>query len=146
MTLCALLGSPTHRQLAVDCLLAIMERKDSKEDRKPLLSTFNNIGALTSSGEMLPVHDCSPTVPQYTAAEDDFDPDNYAFMKRICQVGICHCAYHLTVQVLVVIGTHQLCTLWSPQGVTKKAPENMEVYLAAVMEVTRHPRSTNYAV
>ncbi len=74
ITCCSLLRSPPHRQLAAECLLSIMERKDGKDDREPLLTTFDNISALTSS------------VPVFSHSEEDFDSDNYTFMKRVCQV------------------------------------------------------------
>ena len=111
-----LLTSLPHRHNAADCLLAIMERKDDKEERLPLLTAFNNIQLLTS------------TVAAFTNSQDDYADMNYSFLKKICQL-------------LCVLGTHQLCTLWSPiNGATKHPPSNLDFYVTAIIEISRHPR------
>ena len=111
---CALLESVPHRLIACDCLYSILERKDAKEDRGPLLTTFANIQALTAP------------MPPLTNTYRDVEDSNYTFTARLCET-------------LVVIGTNQLCTLWGVHGIQREAPPNFDNYLQAVFECSQHP-------
>eukprot|EP00050_Salpingoeca_kvevrii_P018126 m.71045 g.71045 ORF g.71045 m.71045 type:complete len:1148 (+) comp7914_c0_seq2:84-3527(+) len=108
-----LLHSRPHRKAACECLLLVMARKGAKEDRMPLLSTFENMRALTSS------------VPAPTGTPDDAEEETYEFVKRLCQVLVC-------------LGSQQLCPLWAAQG-QKAAPAHFDNYLATMYAFSDHP-------
>jgi hypothetical protein len=48
--LCDLIEASTQQQLAAECLVELVERKDSKEDRLPLLHAFTSLQSLLNAG------------------------------------------------------------------------------------------------
>ncbi|KAG8236610.1 hypothetical protein J437_LFUL017051 [Ladona fulva] len=114
--LCALLDKENFQSNAAECLLQIVNRKGRAEERKPLLTLFNE-------SRMTCIFRAS-----VSASSKPLSEPHYLFLKRM-------------TQVLTGLGT-QLCTLWSKDPTSNSGmilPPNFSIYLESMITFTNHP-------
>ncbi|XP_063223391.1 exportin-5 [Bacillus rossius redtenbacheri] len=112
--LCILLEDTSFQIMAADCLVQIVNRKGSKEDRKPLLVLFNE--------------DLIKSIFQSAGNPGKSKEEHYMFLKKL-------------TQVLTGVGM-QLCSLWSKEDGPAGCPSSFSTYLEAILNVTCHPSLT----
>ena len=109
--LCHFLHHADLRQDSCECLILIFERtKDTVQERVPLLGVFTTIERMVASAPALG--------PSATDAD-------YAYSKRLCQL-------------LVVIGTAQLCPLWGSSEALKAKPPHFDKFVTALVSFSTH--------
>ncbi|XP_071452699.1 exportin-5 isoform X2 [Hetaerina americana] len=115
--LCALLDKENFQSDAAECLLQIVNRKGRVEERKPLLTLFNDT-------RMTCIYRAS-----VSASAKPLSEPQYLFLKRM-------------TQVLTGLGT-QLCTLWAKDSSSIAGmivpPPNFSIYLESMITFTNHP-------
>jgi exportin-5 len=109
-----LLTVKTHRVLAADCLLTIVQRKGKVIEQIPVLLLFKE--------EILDVFFKASSGSSSASLED-----NYLFVKKLCKV-------------MATLGTAQLCVLWgNPREPGIERPDNFLNYLQAMLKFLQHP-------
>ncbi|XP_015605682.1 exportin-5 [Cephus cinctus] len=117
--LCLLLGNPTFRCSAAECLLQIVNRK-GKADRKQLMILFTE--------EALRCIYTAATAVAPRPVLNDLDESHYLFLKKL-------------TQVLIGMAT-QLCSLWGKDEGSGIRPASFNLFLDAVLTFTMHSSVT----
>ncbi|XP_014204789.1 exportin-5 [Copidosoma floridanum] len=116
---CVLLGNPTFRCQAAECLNQVVNRKGKVEDRKQLMILFTEEALRCIYAAAI----ASPP-----SGSSDLLENHYLFLKKL-------------VQVLNGMAI-QLCSLWVKDDVNGVRPAHFGLYLDTVLNFSGHPSLT----